>query len=233
MARFTARPGGGMLLKTGGGKFLKNSTATGGMIQKNDSLDSGGYQDEERESPAWWRAKQAEKGHPYSCFLDEVWTGSYQPGVRALLDHYGKGDTPESRVRSAFATNTYFFRTPSAQELQLYPAELVDCWKYHKEFLRIVKPELVICVGNDERFSAYSKLKGSVTGEGAVTRQLGDRALGDSRKCVRAFGFEDEWTSIGGAVLAVGIPHLSYALSMPGLLTVLDATIKDWAARPK
>jgi hypothetical protein len=25
-----------MLLKTGGGKFLKNSTATGGMIQKND-----------------------------------------------------------------------------------------------------------------------------------------------------------------------------------------------------
>jgi hypothetical protein len=26
-----------MLLKTGGGKFLKNSTATGGMIQKNDT----------------------------------------------------------------------------------------------------------------------------------------------------------------------------------------------------
>jgi len=27
-----------MLLKTGGGKFLKNSAATGGMIQKNDTL---------------------------------------------------------------------------------------------------------------------------------------------------------------------------------------------------
>src|SRR5713226_1256865 len=30
-------PGGGMFLKTGGGKFLKNSAATGGMIQKNDT----------------------------------------------------------------------------------------------------------------------------------------------------------------------------------------------------
>jgi len=27
-----------MFLKTGGGKFLKNSAATGGMIQKNDTL---------------------------------------------------------------------------------------------------------------------------------------------------------------------------------------------------
>jgi len=36
VARFQARPGGGMFLKRGGGKFLKNSAATGGMIQKND-----------------------------------------------------------------------------------------------------------------------------------------------------------------------------------------------------
>lgn len=45
MARLTARPGGGMLLKTGGGKFLKNSAATGGMIQKNDIGYRGVYAD--------------------------------------------------------------------------------------------------------------------------------------------------------------------------------------------
>lgn len=42
MARLTARPGGGMFLKTGGGKFLKNSAATGGMIQKNDMRATAG-----------------------------------------------------------------------------------------------------------------------------------------------------------------------------------------------
>ena len=39
VARFQARPRGGMFLKRGGGKFLKDSAATGGIIQKNDTVE--------------------------------------------------------------------------------------------------------------------------------------------------------------------------------------------------
>jgi hypothetical protein len=83
---------------------------------RNDNLiglnpggsDSHPYIGDERESSSWWAAQRDKLGHPFSSFLDESWgKGQHQSNVRKLLSHYGDGDTADSRIRSAFASNLY------------------------------------------------------------------------------------------------------------------------------
>jgi hypothetical protein len=192
--------------------------------------DSVSNQSDAPESREWWEGQQAKRARPYSCYLDEKWPGVFQAQIKELLDHYGTGQTRESRIGSSFCTNLYFFRTPHAENLHEYPQELVDCWEYHKEFLKIVQPELLICIGNNERFSAYAKFKGYAVKEGGVSRELTRRRIALAKRFVKAFSYRPRWLDKGGDALVVGIPHLSYPVAMPALIGTLDATIAEYKA---
>ena len=66
-------------------------------------------------------------------------------------------------VRTIFSANILFVRTSKGGDLpckgtEEYGTLLTDCWNVHQRFLSIVRPKLIVCLGNG-RDSAFSKLK--------------------------------------------------------------------------
>lgn len=64
----------------------------------------------------------------------------------------------EEGIRGIFCSNAIFVRTRASHLLQR--VTLLDyqerCWQVHKVWLDIVKPRLIVCLGNDERDNASS-----------------------------------------------------------------------------
>ena len=119
------------------------------------------------ETPAAFKQRK-----PNWCeYIDEQWKHRNKklccPGealmqrrVRSLLGSVLKeidGETKE--ICDVFSTNLYFFRSPDTHWLLEYGKDLCDCLKYHKEFLKIVQPKIIICNGNGETFSPFTELR--------------------------------------------------------------------------
>ena len=104
----------------------------------------------------------------WSEYLSEKWkskNGQYGPGeaplqgrVREVLGFILKEIGREPKIEKTFATNLYFFRSPDGKMLQKYGRGNYDCWKYHERFLEIIRPKIIVCIGNSRSFSPFSEL---------------------------------------------------------------------------
>ncbi len=77
-----------------------------------------------------------------------------------MLDQEEASDN--EKVRNVFSANAIFVRTRKASNLMDVPeyCEIRErCWEVHKLFLQIVKPKLIVCLGNGQRLSSFSLLK--------------------------------------------------------------------------
>lgn len=117
-----------------------------------------------------------------------------------ILDKLGH----EPKIGETFATNLYFFRSPGDDMLQKYGWKNYDCWKYHETFLKIVKPKIIVCIGNGNSFSPFSELanKFKIDLPPTTIKHLYGRFW------LKSFFLETpSWTS--EKVLVLGLPHLS------------------------
>ena len=122
--------------------------------------------------------------------------------LRGVLAAMGLSTDP----REVFNTYAYFWRAHDARQLKSFGLERVDCAPYHRAFLAIVDPEVVLCIGNGPPPSAFALYR----------RLLGPDAVAEAtpapRTKVRSFR--------AGGRLVVGVPHLSYVRAGALLPTV-------------
>jgi hypothetical protein len=98
-----------------------------------------------------------------NSYLDEEWEPN---GYK-----YEKGEAPfQKRVqylfkqmgvdlRSVCSTNLIFAQSRNAEGVELKDADM--CWPVHKYLINeVVKPKIIICIGNRESESAYAYLRG-------------------------------------------------------------------------
>lgn len=165
-----------------------------------------------------------EKAMSYSAYLPECdkWKDGDDPAplqertrklLECLQDHFGS----RRDITTVFSTNAFFFRTRDTHTLSRFgirvcdhrePDKLCLCcgfWSFHKEWLKIVRPKVVVCNGNAEGLSAYafirSRFPGSV--EEAKPRRIYGRFYFKSFRIIRPFWNEDE------PVVVLGVPHMS------------------------
>lgn len=122
----------------------------------------------------------------------------YQRALAEILGHLGVEDASK---RDVFTTNLIFTTTPTAAHLHDFDALADVCWRAHERFIDVVQPEVIVCVGNGGRQSAYgwvySKLQREVEEERFRVRgKLGSTylATGNLR---------------GRETRVLGVPHLS------------------------
>jgi hypothetical protein len=191
------------------------------------------YMREDTENVEWWIRMEGALEHPFSSYVDEEWIlgrgkgGSpHQFNVRRLLGHICKGEDINEVTRRSFATNLYFYRTPGGTELQKYPSELVDCWSYHERFLAIVKPKIIICNGNAEMFSAFSKMKEKVGQDKSIEREPINRI-----RSIKWFKADSNWSETSD-VLVIGLPHLSRPhAGINDILKAVDSILEKTSSR--
>lgn len=113
------------------------------------------------------------------------------------------GDIPRSTL--------YFFRTHKATDITNYKKvadgteACFDCWDYHKRFLNLIRPSVILCYGNAKQDSTFSE----------VCRRLGDPLNGICGGALwynhAQTRFAEIKTPIFGdrSVLLIGVPHPS------------------------
>lgn len=152
-----------------------------------------------------------------NAYYDEFWGQNnqfslHQLNIRKILSLLLEKPEEEA-TRNSFATNLYFYKTPDQIELDKYPFEIKDCWKYHEKFLEIVQPEIILGVGNGDD-SFFSELY--------RRRNLNVRIESfdlNPRRQVRAYRLDNQ--------IVLGVPHLSrpYA-SIESILTGIQEVKK-------
>ena len=147
------------------------------------------------ESMASWNSNRL----GWNAYYDEFWGrnntfSQHQVNIREILSKL-RGMSLEEATRQTFATNLYFYKCHDQAELAKYPPELIDCWKYHEKFLEIVRPGIVLCVGDGpaSSFAEFHKRLGK-------DAKIEDEKV-SQRRYVRGFKTEDK--------VVLGIPHLS------------------------
>lgn len=94
----------------------------------------------------------------YSSYVDEFWGkgGTYsrhQKNVQALASVCGKD------IRDIFSANFIFVRSSGTSGIKIRIKELAAaCWPVHQLFLSIVRPRLILCLGNSDQLSSFSLL---------------------------------------------------------------------------
>jgi len=110
------------------------------------------------ESLKKWQARQSD----WSEYLDESWKAKgkapHQMRVHDFCEKLLRQD-----VRTIFSANILFVRTSKGGDLprkgsEEYETLLTDCLKVHRRLLSIVRPKIIVCLGNGPD-SAFSKLK--------------------------------------------------------------------------
>lgn len=116
-----------------------------------------------------------------------------------------------------FATNAIFVESESVYKLEDRTQLWNDCWQLHEWFLSIVRPEWIVCLGNQEDSSAYSLLRGRCNTAVAVGENFDFRMGKVFRGSLKIAGGERL------NIRVLGLPHpsrfnLPAASSIPGLL---------------
>ena len=60
-----------------------------------------------------------------------------------------------NNIREAFAANAIFIRGNPQESLEIFK----KCWPIHELFLSIVKPKVILCLGNGEVMSSFALLR--------------------------------------------------------------------------
>ena len=167
--------------------------------------------------------------HParHAAYLDEDIARSdfAKRAVRLLttLQQY-MGEVPDPRA--VFCTNWFFYRAPDTVALKSYGLPRIATPDIHTDFLRLVRPRVVVCVGNGpvSAFRGMCRLHG-----------LGE-ADEDQLPIARSARLKYAWTdSFAGEKLAqgqrllLGLPHLSrydLDLLLPSGETLLQASVR-------
>ncbi len=189
--------------------------------------------DQPEEPPFDWGDKFNETGKPYSSFLDEEWSASpgnapYQRNVTRLVMHlHGRSreDDPDAMsMRTTFATNVCFLRTPNAEELWKYPPELIDWHEFHERLVAIVQPEIILCIGNQmNQSSSFSILHHQQQSPRYEEYKVNDR------RNVRAFVADKLLPD--KQIKVIGVPHLSQPFaSMDDVCAATDKAISEMNA---
>lgn len=131
--------------------------------------DGCSYPDENLE---FWKSKPL----GYSGFFDEFWQSEenktpspHQKRTQELLCALaGDKEGETEKARQVFSTNAYFYRSHGEDDLKEYgqgrSLDLINCGDFHRKFLEIVKPNVIICNGCNPDFSAFSLMTGCCTG---------------------------------------------------------------------
>lgn len=115
------------------------------------------------------------------------------------------GDLSPRRVPNTYA---YFYRARDAAQLKSFGLERVDCSVFHRTFLEVVQPKLVLCLGNGPAPSAFALYRDLLKPETVHEEAPAARVK------VRWFRADDR--------LVVGVPHLSYLRAEAVIPTVTD-----------
>lgn len=88
-------------------------------------------------------------------------------------------------VRQSFAANAVFFRSRKQGDLKT-PWDIFEkCWPIHQEFLSIVQPRIILCLGNGDDYSAFAYLKMKIAPSekhyGRVKEFMGEISVADGR----------------------------------------------------
>jgi uracil-DNA glycosylase len=140
----------------------------------------------------------------------------HQRRVRQIAEMLGLN------IRDVFATNAVFLRSIVAEHIPI-PELFDECWPVHQRFLSIVKPSLVLCLGNGDG-SSFCLLRTKAIALPPVT-EIG-AGFRDGRFYDATFRVNDG-TTLGCRVL--GLPHpsrfvLSAALRSFAMLALTNAT---------
>lgn len=131
---------------------------------------------------------------PYAPNVEKNYLTPLQRRYSYLWDELGE------YKNTIFSTNLIFH--PSREsKLVNYFDEAKACWKLHKEFLKIVKPEIILCNGNGQcsSFSYIYQILGLNSPIDEVLANHGNWKI----KC-----FSGKFNN--KELLVIGIPHMSY-----------------------
>lgn len=150
------------------GQFYMMGHNPGGQQNEKETIDKDIHQ---------WINRPLSNWSAY-FFSDDQWNDKgevpHQRRVQELgelLLGTGQG------IRDIFSANAIFVRTPASHMLNILPFNSdyrERCWQAHKVFLGIVKPTLIVCLGNDENVNASSfslMKKWTCTQDSNVTRE--------------------------------------------------------------
>ena len=141
-----------------------------------------------------------------NAYLDEDWISPsgnnpeffgkapYQKRVQWLLESL------EQATRNVFASNLNFFRTPNVQGITMDEATL--CWNVHELMLDIVKPHVILSIGNadDPAKSAYAFIKHRYGGQ--VLETINAK---HAKYSIKILAIQRN----GSSILVIGFPHFS------------------------
>jgi hypothetical protein len=145
-----------------------------------------------------------------SAYLDEEWGNSHR--------HYERGKSPHQRrvvelarilgceIRDTFAANAIFVAGKLPNPTLPEPQVLWDrCWPVHQLFLEIVRPNIILCLGNGAGLSSFALLQRKA--EPPVHVQMVAHSYRDGKS------FKSNFLLSDGSVLqctVVGAPHPSW-----------------------
>ena len=118
--------------------------------------------------------------------------------VRFVLDVLGSRST----VREVFNTYATFFRAENAAQLKGWGLDRIDCSAFHRELLGIVRPRVVLCIGNGAAPSAFALLQAIAAPRHTQRREVATRTY--------VKWFREPLPGGGSPSLVLGVPHLSY-----------------------
>ncbi|MBB4079360.1 hypothetical protein GGR28_001980 [Lewinella aquimaris] len=141
--------------------------------------------------------ERADRPDLHRWYDGERSTGNFVREADALLALLIDGMTLHLRPRQIFSTYAYFSRARDAAELKRFGLELLDCSAFHRKFLQIIRPRVVLCIGNGPLPSAFALYRSLYGPEHVEEVRCAPRVL------LRHFTTSD-------GVLVLGVPHLSY-----------------------
>ena len=101
------------------------------------------------------------------------------------------------RPRQVFSTYAYFYRAADARQLGSFGLDRIDSTEFHRRFLEIVQPSVVVCIGNGPQPSAFALYQRLFSVGTFTTQRCAPRVL------LKHFRVPE-------GPLVVGLPHLSY-----------------------
>jgi uracil-DNA glycosylase len=135
--------------------------------------------------------------NPDNAYLDEVWEGQakqFQDSVKWVAEQLGLP------LRDICASNLVFFQSQNAEGVR--PADPELCWPVHDAILQIVKPRIIIALGNKEKDSAFAFLHEKLTGGKG---EIAYTPIGLKERTAKRF----DATIHGSKVVVAGLPHPS------------------------
>lgn len=98
-------------------------------------------------------------GNTFNVYEDDAWKPGDSIGKKLHIKRVKRiAELLDKNIRDIFSCNAIFARSISADQLKDIDVMFNDFWNFHKYFLSIVRPKVIICLGNGSK-SSYSLLK--------------------------------------------------------------------------